>query len=119
VTVALRKMVPVAPLENKKPSAVSVQLYWSYLKEPLDAMSALPTLYMIRRAMLDWPKMGVAIAQLALKEFKMEKAAKKLKVVKIEKAAKRALKEFALHVTNVCNKKKLARGQRHPARGVP
>ena len=54
--------------------------------------------------MLDWSRMGAAMARLALKEFKMEKAAKKLKEVKIKKAAKRALKEFALHVTNVCNK---------------
>ncbi len=108
-------MVPDAPLETKKPPAVSVQLYWSYLKEPLDAMSALPTLYMIRRAMLDWPNMG-AIAQLALKEFKMEKAAKKLKVVKIEKAAKRALMEFALHVTNICNKKKTSSRTKKSAR---
>ena len=68
-------------------------------------MSALPTLYMIRRAMLDWPKMGAAIAQLAHKEFKMEKAAKKLKEFKIEKEAKKALKETGLDVSNVCKKK--------------
>ncbi len=72
-------------------------------------MSAHPTLYMIRRAMLDWPKMGAAIAKLALKEFNMEKAVKKLKEFKIEKAAKRALKESVLHVTNVCDKKPSSR----------
>lgn len=76
-------------LRTKKPSALMVKRYWSYLKEPMTEHSALQSLYMIKRAMLDWPSMGAAIARRARMEYLETKAAKKhLRKLEKQKASK-------------------------------
>ncbi len=86
--------------KQTKPSVVTVQRYWNVLKQPLDAMSGLQTLYMIKKALIEWPKMGAAIAKLALKEYKIKQQAKKLKHKREWRASKKALKEFTPKIPN-------------------
>ena len=50
---------------NKKPSTTSVKRWWGMLKRPLDDTNVYCTLNLTRRALLDWPKMGAAIAKMA------------------------------------------------------
>jgi hypothetical protein len=77
-------------LRTKKPSALMVKRYWSYLKEPMTEHSALQALYMIKRAMLDWPSMGAAIARRASMEYVELKAAKKHLRMLERRSAKKA-----------------------------
>jgi hypothetical protein len=73
-------------LRTKKPSALSVDRYWAILKQPLDETCALQSLYMIKRALLDWPSMGAAIAKRASKEWVHAMLAKKhLKRAQLQK----------------------------------
>jgi hypothetical protein len=104
VTVTLDKdWFRMHKLRAKKPSAISVKRYWALLKQPLDAMTALPTLYMIRKAMLDWPRMGAAIAKLAHKEFEVAKQISKLQKRRTMNVARKMLKESPL-VANLAGK---------------
>jgi hypothetical protein len=76
-------------LRTKKPSALMVKRYWSLLKEPLTEHSALQSLYMIKRAMLDWPSMGAAIAKRASLEYCEARDAKQhMRTLEKQKASK-------------------------------
>ena len=96
VQVTLEDWFRMTALRTKKPSALMVKRYWSYLKEPMTEHSALQSLYMIKRAMLDWPSMGAAIARRARMEYLETKAAKKhlrkLEKQKVSKARCKAAK---------------------------
>jgi hypothetical protein len=65
---------------SKQPSSLSVKRCWSMLKAPLDTYSSLQVMFLFKRSMLDWPKMGAAIAKLAEKEYFEAKAAKLLAI---------------------------------------
>jgi hypothetical protein len=66
-----------------------VKRYWSLLKEPLTEHSALQSLYMIKRAMLDWPSMGAAIAKRASLEYCEARDAKQhMRTLEKQKASK-------------------------------
>ena len=54
---------------NKNPAAKSVKRWWALLKQPLDSTNVYCTMNLVRRALLDWPKMGAAIAKMAEQEF--------------------------------------------------
>jgi hypothetical protein len=86
---------------NKKPTADSVKRYWAALKQPLNSGNALPVLYMIRRAMLDWPQMGAAIGKLARKEFEDALAEIKVNRRRQEYLDKKLLRQSALDVNKV------------------
>jgi hypothetical protein len=67
-------------IKNQKPSVRQVAKFWAELQDPEDSMSMHVQLHMIKRAMLEWPKMGAAIAKLARKKFlQAKKEAKALK----------------------------------------
>ena len=67
-------------MRNKKPSVRQVAKYWAEMQKPEDSLSMSTQLFLVKRAMLEWPKMGAAIAKLAQKEFLLaKKEAKALK----------------------------------------
>jgi hypothetical protein len=80
---------------NKKPSVTTVQRWWAVLKQPLDDTNALSILNLVRRALLDWPKMGVAIAQMAKQELVLARKEKKLQKTLAAKVAKKLDKQRA------------------------
>ncbi len=90
-------------LRTKKPSAMMVDRYWSFLKEPLSEHSALQTLYMIKRSMLDWPSMGAAIAKRARLEFCKARDAKNYMASKARNDARNALRKAPKLVPKVGN----------------
>ncbi len=80
---------------NKKPSKTTVQRWWAVLKQPMDDTNAATILNLVRRALLDWPKMGAAIAQMAHQELVLERSDKKLRKKVAAKAAKKLDKQRA------------------------
>ncbi len=56
-------------MRNKKPSVRQVARYWALMQAPEDSMAMNVQMHLIKRAMLEWPKMGAAIAKLARTEF--------------------------------------------------
>jgi hypothetical protein len=56
-------------MRNKKPAASQVAKYWAEMQKAEDSLSINVQLHLIKRAMLEWPKMGAAIAKLAQKEY--------------------------------------------------
>ncbi len=67
-------------MRNKKPAASQVAKYWAEMLKAEDSLSINVQLPLIKRAMLEWPKMGAAIAKLAQKEYlRAKKEAKALK----------------------------------------
>ena len=68
----------IRKLRNSKPSVSQVEKYWSWLKRPCDSFLVHSQLHMIKRSMLEWPKMGAAIAKLAQKEFLQAKKEEQL-----------------------------------------
>ena len=59
----------VLSIRNKKPKPSSVQKYWAVLRKPWNDSDAMYTLFLAKRALLEWPEMGAAIARLAQKEL--------------------------------------------------
>ena len=59
----------VLSIRNKKPKTSSVQKYWALLRKPWNDSDAMYTLFLGKGALLEWPKMGAAIAKTAQKEF--------------------------------------------------
>ncbi len=80
---------------NKKPSVTTVQRWWAVLKQPLDDTNALSILNLVRRALLDWPKMGAAIAKMAHQELVLARNDKKLRKKVAAKVAKQLDKQRA------------------------
>jgi hypothetical protein len=62
---------------KKMPKPITVRRYWDLIKQPTESTTAFQQLYMIKRAMLDWPVMGAAISKLAQEEFKISMIALK------------------------------------------
>jgi hypothetical protein len=89
---AIRKM------RNKKPSVRQVARYWAELQKSEDSLSMTMQLHMIKRAMLEWPKMGVAIGKLARKEYlegkKAAKALRRRQLYKYKKMLKMPVPEM-------------------------
>jgi hypothetical protein len=77
---------------NKKPSATMVKRWWAVLKRPLDVTNVYSTINLVRRALLDCPKMGAAIAKMARKEFVLAHK-EKLRLYRVEAQAARKLKK--------------------------
>ena len=63
---------------KQKPSVRMVKRYWALMQAPEDSKSMTVQLHMIKRAMIEWPKMGAAIAKLAQKQFHQAKKEAKL-----------------------------------------
>jgi hypothetical protein len=80
---------------NKKPSKTTVQRWWDVLKQPMDDTNAASILNLVRRALLDWPKMGAAIAQMAHEELVLARNDKKLRKKVAAKVAKKLDKQRA------------------------
>ncbi len=91
---------------NTKPAALTVKRYWALLEKPLDNRTAIEALCMMKRALIDWPKMGAAIGKLAHEKFKMEKQANRQQRRRARRSAKAALKDSVLDVTNVVKTKR-------------
>ncbi len=77
---------------NKKPSATSVKRWWAVVKRPLDDTNVYSIMHLVRRALLDWPKMGASIAKMAEKEFVLARK-EKLRRKRVEAQAARKLKK--------------------------
>jgi hypothetical protein len=89
----LPKWFAICNLRNKKPSVVQVARYWALMQAPEDSMAMNVQMHLIKRAMLEWPKMGAAIAKLAQKQFlQAKKKAKSLQRSQLYKN-KRMLRE--------------------------
>jgi hypothetical protein len=94
----LPKWFAICNLRNKKPSVVQVARYWALMQAPEDSMSMNMQMHLIKRAMLEWPKMGAAIAKLAQKQFlQAKKEAKSLKRSQLYKN-KKMLREAGARV---------------------
>ena len=78
---------------NKKPSTTSVKRWWGMLKRPLDDTNVYCTLNLMRRALLDWPKMGAAIAKMAGEELVERRKEKQLRRRFAAKAAMKLKKQ--------------------------
>jgi hypothetical protein len=59
----------ITKMRNKKPAPSQVAKHWAELQKAEHSLSINVQLHLIKRAMLEWPKMGAAIAKLAQKEF--------------------------------------------------
>ncbi len=66
---------------NKKPSKVTVKRWWALLKQPLDDTNVHSILNLVRRSLLDWPKMGAAISEKAQQDLVL--ARKELSLIQI------------------------------------
>jgi hypothetical protein len=55
---------------KRVPKPITVRRYWDIIKQPIESTTAFQQLYMIKRALLDWPVMGAAISKLAQEEFR-------------------------------------------------
>jgi hypothetical protein len=80
---------------NKQPSKTTVQRWWALLKQPMDDTNAASILNLVRRALLDWPKMGAAIAKMAHQELVLARNDKKLRKKVAAKVAKQLNKQRA------------------------
>jgi hypothetical protein len=79
VTLA-KNWLSIQNMRNVKPSVRQVAKYWAEMQKPEDSLSMSMQLHLVKRALLEWPKMGAAIAKLAQKEFlQAKKEAKALK----------------------------------------
>ena len=56
-----------------KPSAIQVKRWWNIIRKPATELDLPTQLHMIRRAMIEWPKMGAAIGKLAQQEHQCAK----------------------------------------------
>jgi hypothetical protein len=81
---------------NKKPSTTSVKRWWALLKRPMDDTNVSTTINLVRRALLDWPKMGAAIAKMAEQEFVLARKAKQRCKRIAAQAARKLKKQRAL-----------------------
>ncbi len=54
---------------KRVPKAITVRRYWDIIKQPTESTTAFRQLYLIKRALIDWPLMGAAIGKLAQQEF--------------------------------------------------
>ncbi len=77
---------------NKKPSATSVKRWWAMIKRPMDDTHVYTPINLVRRALLDWPKMGAAISKMAHKEFVLARK-EKVRLKRVEAQAARKLKK--------------------------
>mgnify|MGYP002812533883 CR=1 FL=1 len=80
---------------NKKPSKVTVKMWWALLKQPLDDTNVHSILNLVRRSLLDWPKMGAAIAEKAQQDLVLARKEKELRKRVAAKAAKMLVKQKA------------------------
>jgi hypothetical protein len=55
--------------KNKKPTKAHVKRWYYMLRRPLDDSNVCCSLQLVRRALLDWPKMGAALVLMAAEEF--------------------------------------------------
>ncbi len=78
---------------NKKPSMTTVQRWWAVLKQPLDDTNVHSILNLVRRSLLDWPKMGAAIAQMAQQDLVLARKEKELRKRVAAKVAKKLDKQ--------------------------
>jgi hypothetical protein len=69
----------IRKVRHVEPSAIQVKRWWAILKKPATDLVLKTQLNLIRRAMLEWPKMGAAIGKLAQQQHQLAK--KKLKAV--------------------------------------
>mgnify|MGYP002809581965 FL=1 len=98
---------------------MNVKRYWSLLKEPLTEHSALQSLYMIKRAMLDWPSMGAAIAKRARLEYCEARDAKQhMRTLEKQKASK-ARRKAAIRVPKLGNDVGKAAAQNAARKSAP
>ena len=80
---------------NKKPSEVTVKRWWALIKQPLDDTNVHSILNLVRRSLLDWPKMGAAIAEKAQQDLVLARKEKELRKRVAAKAAKMLVKQKA------------------------
>jgi hypothetical protein len=65
---------------HNAPKAITVRRYWDIIRQPMESTTAFRQLYLIKKALIDWPSMGAAIAKVAQKEFRNNQGAiKRLK----------------------------------------
>ncbi len=60
---------------KKMPKPITVRRYWDTIKQPTESTTAFRQLYLIKRALIDWPLMGAAIGKLAQQEFQTSQRA--------------------------------------------
>jgi hypothetical protein len=97
VTVTLQhNFFQVLCRRNKKPSKGTVKKWWAVLQQPLDDTNSYSILNLVRRALLDWPKMGAAIAQMAQQEHVLARKEQALRKKVAAKVAQKLEKQRAL-----------------------
>jgi hypothetical protein len=62
---------------KRVPKAITVRRYWDIIKQPTESTTAFRQLYLINKALVDWPVMGAAIGKLAQQEFRTKMTALK------------------------------------------
>ncbi len=62
---------------KRVPKAITVRRYWDIIRQPTESTKAFRQLYMIKKALIDWPMMSAAIAKLAQQEFRTKLGALK------------------------------------------
>jgi hypothetical protein len=55
--------------KNRNPTKPQVKRWYYMLRRPLDDSNVCCSLQLVRRALLDWPKMGAALVLMAAEEF--------------------------------------------------
>ena len=74
VTVSVRPWwFQIRNVKQVKPSARQVKRWWTIIRKPATDLDVSTQLHMIKRAMIEWPKMGAAIGKLAQQEYQQEK----------------------------------------------
>jgi hypothetical protein len=74
ITVTVRPWwFQIRSVRHVKPSAIQVKRWWDIIRKPATDLDLSTQLHMIRRAMLEWPKMGAAIGKLAQQEHQLAK----------------------------------------------
>jgi hypothetical protein len=94
ITVTVRPWwFEIRNVRHVKPSTLQVKRWWAIIRKPATDLDFSTQLHMIRRAMLEWPKMGAAIGKLAQQEH--QQAKKKCRALK-----RQALNKFKKMVKN-------------------
>jgi hypothetical protein len=83
---------------KKKPTATTVNKWWELLKKPLDDTNVYSTLSLVRRALLDWPKMGAGLGKKAEQEFAKAKVQKRAATKLAKNAHRRWAKKHELQM---------------------
>ena len=82
--------------KNRNPTKPQVKRWYYMLRRPLDDTNVYCTLNLVRRALVDWPKMGAAIAKMAGQDIAERRKEKQLRKKFAAVVASKLKKQTAL-----------------------